>query len=226
MIKAILYDLGDIFFEAHYWRKWMYEQFKDSGNFRGTFAEFYDLYETFLIPVYENREKYDNAYLGFLQHLGVKNIHDFKKRSFLRKKYYEDNRKLYDGVKETLLILKNNGVKNVVISDNESGAEELRRSILSKFGLNELIDKVFTSVESGYRKPHPKMFGVVLDKLGLTKKEVLFVAHDKDEIDGAMDQDITVVEFNNYLGGKTAAEYRISDFGQLPDLLSKLEKVE
>ena len=51
-IKAVLYDLGDIFFEAHLWRKWMYSEFSKMNLVKGTFAEFYFDYDAYLQNLY------------------------------------------------------------------------------------------------------------------------------------------------------------------------------
>ena len=199
MVKAVLYDLGDIFFEAHYWRKWMWETLTRIGKYKDDFCTFYNLYEKYLQPVYENRKEYWGAYKNFLEEMNLKNIDEFEKLSKLQKEFYEKNRVLYRDVEETLKKIHDKGIKNIVITDNENGSEWVRVNILAKFRVNDLVDLVVTSKETGVTKPDLKIFQHALDIYNLKKEEVLFVAHDKDEIDGAVDYGIKTIEFNNYL---------------------------
>lgn len=219
MIRAILYDLGDIFFEAHFWRKWMFEKLSEDGYFSKTFSEFYDLYEEFLLPVYKNEMKYDDAYFNFLNYLKHDNPVDFKEESFEKKLYFETNRTLYDGVKETLQALKDEGIQNIVITDNESGEETVRSKVIGKYNINHLVDKVVTSKEVGKTKPSPEIFQFALDWSGFSKDEVIFVAHDQDEIDGAKSLGLKVCEYNNYLNRETKADFKIKDFREILNLL-------
>lgn len=221
IIRAFLFDLGDIFFEAHCWRKWMYEFFSKEGYFTGNFAEFYFLYEKFLKQVYEGKEEYEKAFYKFLEHISIpKNkIDKIVKLSFGKKKFYEDNRKLYKSVKHTLTKLNQAKIKNIVITDNEATESEIRKNILKRFGINHVIYGVVTSKEVGVTKPDHKIFEYALNKYSLKKEQVYFVAHDFDEILGAQRIGIKVIEFNNYLGIKTPAEFHIDNFFQLLDFI-------
>ncbi len=217
MKKAVLYDMGDIFFESHFWRKWMWESLSDQSAFEGAFKDFYEYYERVLEPVYDGRIRYKDAYEAFVVGLKLKDPQGFIKDSFEKKLYYETHRDLYPGVQDTLAKIQAAGVKNIVITDNESGEEKIRETILKRFGLNDYIDYVYSSKELEKRKPHPDVFQHVLDKHGLQKNEVYFVAHDQDEIDGAIDFGIEVIEFNNYLGWETKAVIKVESFSGIGD---------
>ncbi len=183
-VKAFLFDLGDIFFEAHYWRKWMHEFFLQQGNFKGTFKDFYFLYESFLIDVYEGKEEYETAFLKFLAHLGVPaNEREYIKNfAFIKKKYYEDIRELYPSVKQTLRALQQANIKNIVITDNEAPEDEIRKKILQRFTIDTFIYGVVTSNEIGTTKPCHKIFEYTLKKFSLRKNQVFFVSHNLEEI--------------------------------------------
>jgi HAD superfamily hydrolase (TIGR01509 family) len=213
MKKAILYDMGDIFFESHFWRKWMWESLCEQSVFSGSFKDFYMTYERVLEPVYDGRVRYREAYNAFVKSLKLKDPDTFIKESFEKKLYYETHRDLYVGVKETLAKIQARGIQNIVISDNESGEKKIRDTILTRFEINDSIDFVYSSKELQNRKPHPDVFKHVLDAHGLKKEEVYFVAHDQDEIDGAIEFGIEVIEFNNYLGWETKAILKVRDFG-------------
>ena len=51
--------------------------------------------------------------------------------------------------------------------------------------------------------------------------DVFFVGHDLDEIDGAVDFGLKVIEFNNYLGCKTKAHYKINIFSDILKIINQ-----
>ncbi len=221
-IKSVLFDMGDIFFEANYWRKWMYEKFLSENLFEGSFSDFYDLYEKFLLPVYKGEKSYLETYQEFLTFIGIGNKVEFQKVSFEIKEYFEHTRKLFPEVKETLNGLKDLGITTVVITDNEQSENAIRNSIFKRFEINDMIDMVFSSKTYNLTKPDPKIFRLVLEKLKQTTEEVIFVGHDKEELDGAEELGIKSVEFNNYLGLANKASFRINKFSKLLFIVKEL----
>ena len=215
MIKGIFYDLGDIFFESHFWRKWMYDHFIRINHFSGSFRDFYHLYEEFLAPVYTGGKTYNDAFINFLEYLNIFDTKKFMTDSFEKKRYFEKTRQLYPDVKETLEILKKKKIKNIVITDNELTEGEVRENVIKKHGINHLLDKIVTSCETGISKPDPAIFLNTLELVSLKINEVLFVAHDKDEIDGAISIGLDVIELNNYLNEETKAKIKIKNFKEL-----------
>lgn len=219
--KAILFDLGDIFFEAHYWRKWMWEYFVSVNLYEKDFASFYQLYETYIEEVYTSKVSYEDMYEKFVNDLNIVNADFFIELSYSIKKFFENNRSLYDGVKDTLEKLQGLGIATIVITDNESTEAVVRESVIGKFGINCFIDKVITSFETKVTKPNPVIFQKALDYGSFAKEDVLFVGHDVDEINGAVDFGVDVVEFNNYLKKKNNAIFEIASFEMLLSLVKK-----
>lgn len=215
MYRAILYDLGDVFFEAHYWRRWMFERLRATKHFLGSFVEFYNAYEHILIPVYEGREEYEVAYDRFLKRLNMPEPEAFKRQSLTVKKYFERNRTLLPEVRTTLKELHRRGIVQVVVTDNESTGEELRDFILRRFAIHEYITEVVTSREVGARKPAREIFKYALMKAGVPVEHALFVGHDQDEIDGAALLGFKTVQFNNYMGIQTQADFKVDCFSEL-----------
>lgn len=226
MVRAVLYDLGDIFFEAHHWRMWMHRTLRDRGFVTGSFAEFYWSYEDILRPVYEGRRSYEHAYHDFITSLGVPDVEAFVAESFAVKHRFEVTRTLYDGVRETLTDLRASGIANVVVSDNELSADDLRRRVLSRFGLNQLIDAVVTSLDAGVRKPARGIFQRALRLADRDRHEAVFVGHDADEIAGANAFGLCTIEFNNYLQADTGADYCVTRFADLGPMVRKLAQAD
>ncbi len=224
-VKAVLYDLGDIFFEAHHWRKWMWEKLKEKTGNQWTFREFYDLYESWLKNVYAGITGYEENYKKFLESLNISNINEFYAEAFKKKRHVEQNRKLFPGVKKTLKAISNNGILNIIITDNEKPEEHVRKEVLKRFSIDNLIYRVYTSCDHGMTKPDPSFFLHILSDLKLQISEAVFVGHDIDEINGAKKFGLTVIEFNNYLKNNTDADYHIGRFSGILEIIRSLQSV-
>jgi HAD superfamily hydrolase (TIGR01509 family) len=222
MVKCILYDLGDILFEAHFWRKWMWKYFLKNSYYKEPFPEFYDYYEENLMQVYKGGEQYWVAYNSMLDDLKLKEKHEFVKFSKYVKHNIENNRELYPHVAETISYLQLQGIKNVILSDNERGGSYIRQSILKKFNVESLIDMVVTSKDMGVTKPANLMYKHALKAYGIRNNEAIFVGHDCDEIRGAAKCGIATIEFNNYLNRETNADFKIKKFSEIKTIVGQL----
>jgi len=190
----------------------MWETLKRIKGYEKGFKDFYELYESYLLPVYRNEKDYWVAFNDFLDEFGITDKGTFVTLSKMQKQFFEENRNLYYGVAETLKKIHNSEIINIIITDNEEGADWVRNNILNKFRINEYINLVVTSKETGVTKPDPMIFEYALRNCNLKKEEVLFIAHDKDEIDGAVGFGLKVIEYNNYLKYETLAKIKIEKF--------------
>lgn len=82
--------------------------------------------------------------------------------------------KLFEGVIETLVFLKQRGYKLGLIS-NTLFSQELMDCDLEMFGLAGYFDAKIYSSEVGYRKPHPRIFYHAAEKMGLAPDEMIYV---------------------------------------------------
>ncbi len=58
--------------------------------------------------------------------------------------------------------------------------------VMQRHGLTRYFDAVVISGEVGYRKPHPLVFQMLVDQLGVAKEDVAFVGDDADaDVSGA-----------------------------------------
>jgi FMN phosphatase YigB (HAD superfamily) len=217
-IRAILFDLGDIFFEAHYWRKWLYLKSVQKKKFKGSFKEFYNLWENILMDVYKGGKKYNDAILELLNKL---NIHEPGYSTYVlnKKVYFENNRKLYRGVKKTLNYLYRNNIYNIVITDNEQSSEIIRQKILKRYKIDKYINYVFTSLDFNLTKDDPLLFQLILKRMKYDASTTLFVGHDKNEIINARVCGIKTILFNNYLQDEINSDYKINNFEDIVDVL-------
>jgi len=215
--QAIIFDMGDIFFDATIWRKslvgWINELGVDID-----YPEFCTQWEARLAEVYVGRCEYWDAFTDFMADLGLDQAGVEQTIAFARKKAAEiEDRVLFDGVAETLTRLKGAGLKLAVLSDTESREHRVRQR-LADLHIEEYFDAVVTSMDIGHVKPEAATFAAVLQRLGVAKERAAFVAHDEDELVGAMAFGLTAVAYN-YLPG-VPADRHIEHFSQLLDLVS------
>lgn len=79
-------------------------------------------------------------------------------------------------VTDTIIFLHNKGYKMGVVSNFliKGGVQE----ILSLHGLDKYLHFVVTSVDEGWRKPHPNIYERALIKAGVAAKESIFIGDD------------------------------------------------
>jgi putative hydrolase of the HAD superfamily len=59
-------------------------------------------------------------------------------------------------------------------------------AVIHRHGLAPYFDAVVISGEVGYRKPHPLVFQMLVDQLGVAKEEIVFVGDDSEaDVSGA-----------------------------------------
>ncbi len=211
-MKAIIYDLGDILYDAHRWRLWTYNVLRRRGCTWATFREYYEEYEAWLLPVYRGEQDYDGRFLAWLQRCSAE---DLLGAAMRRKEHYERSRRLYAGVRRTLRLLAACGVANVVLTDSESPGHRIGEGLALRYGLDGCLHGVVSSRDVGRTKPAREAFFAALSRADCGVGDALFVGHDKDELDGARAIGLRCVEFNNYLGYSTEADFRIRRFSQL-----------
>jgi HAD superfamily hydrolase (TIGR01509 family) len=85
---------------------------------------------------------------------------------------------LYDDVAETLAQLREHGIRTGLISNGHRSLEDFQ----SHFALTGLIAVTVSSSDHGYMKPHPSIFHVALERMGVEPFEAVMVgdslAHD------------------------------------------------
>nr|WP_319397184.1 HAD-IA family hydrolase [uncultured Desulfobacter sp.] len=92
--------------------------------------------------------------------------------------------KPYAGVKELLSSLKSRNLKLGLLSNAYDGAEQ-RKRILSS-GITDFFDAVVISGEVEYSKPSVEIFLYILNQLGFSPEQVIYVGDsEKYDIQGA-----------------------------------------
>lgn len=118
----------------------------------------------------------------------------------------------FDGVKETLLSLKNQGYLLGIITDTANSVKT-KLEWFERGGFGHVWDSIISSHELGLEKPDPQMYYAALDQLCITEDQAIFVGHRKTELDGAKNIGIVTVGFNRDYNAE--ADFNIDRFSDL-----------
>lgn len=111
-----------------------------------------------------------------------------------------DNTRIYPGVLESLQLLKVRGYKIGIVTTKYHYRIQ---QILEKYNATKLIDLIVGAEDVKIEKPSPEGLLWVVDKLGLDKKQVLYVG---DSIVDAKTAQNAVMDFAGVLTGTTKKE--------------------
>lgn len=132
---------------------------------------------------------------------------------------YIEEMELFDGVKETFQELQDRGW-TIAITSNLTTRVQLRK--MDALGLDEHIDLLATSEETGVEKPHPVMFTWPMSRCGATVEETVMVGDSiSSDIDGADALGIETVLFNRDVPDDpiTEPDHHAQEFTELLDIL-------
>jgi len=125
------------------------------------------------------------------------------------------NMKLRKGVMQTLKKLKEWGIKTAIVSDLTTHIQ-LRK--MSKLGITSFIDVLVTSEEAGSEKPHPIMFLLTLNKLGVSPEEAIMVGDNPvNDIEGGNSVGLDTVLLTN----KESKEFKFNEDYEKPNYMIK-----
>jgi len=211
-IKAILFDAGDILYhrpnKGEKFISFLAERGLDenTGN-----PERRSRLQTAAYKGEMTRDEYHEA---ILRTYGLKKAEDLH---LGKKAINEDdnNIRVFNGVPRTLHVLKKMGFYLGIITDT-SVPISTKLSWFEKAGFGNVWDSVVSSKEVGLKKPHPKIYQVALDQLGVKAREAVFVGHLPIELKGAALLGIHTVAFNKNADAR--ADDEIKEFHDLLEL--------
>ena len=181
-VKAVIFDAGDILYDATPWRKWFTSQLQQL-DVKINYLQLVERWEALLVDVYLGKADYWGRFKKLLSDHGLA-PDQIEELTVLAKQKGKDvlvGRKPFEGVFQTLAELKEMGIKLAVLSDTESTAEKVHNG-LDALGIDRYFDAVITSFDIGYVKPQPEAFEAPLQPLGMEKDQAVFVGHDQDKI--------------------------------------------
>lgn len=217
-IKGIIFDIGDILYDARVWRKWLTRELNSRG-YNITYFKLIQRWEGFLVDVYKGNTSYWEHFILFLKSLGVPN-REIGEIMFLAKNKgteVQKERHLFNGVMFTLANLQKNNIRLTALSDSESSGKKIKSS-LKKFDVDRFFCHIISSKDIGKIKPEPAAFKYAVEAMNLRVNECAFVGHDFDELDGAKAFGLFSIAFNNET--EVPADMYLSEFKELNNLFN------
>ena len=113
----------------------------------------------------------------------------------IKKKILEAHSKLacYEDVKEPIAALKGKGLKLAVLSN---GTPQALSSALKSAGIDQYLDRIFSTEQVRTYKPSPAVYEYVEEQLALPRKQICFVSSNSWDIAGAVSYGIYSIWIN------------------------------
>lgn len=190
MIRAVLFDVGGTFTTVRNTPELRTAFAKRLSDRLALYGIFLDMpYEELGLLLHENAEAYKRCAEETKRELPNARVwSEFYLRGFgipedVLAPYAEELSFLYDyervislrrpRLKETLETLHSEGYRLGVVSNVFS--RSLTPHLLIEYGIDHLMETVVLSSEVGVRKPDPRIFGIAMANLGVTKEETCYV---------------------------------------------------
>ena len=126
----------------------------------------------------------------------------------------------YPEVTETLTTLRAQGLKTAILSNGEPGMLD---AAVQAAGIAENLDAVLSVEEVGIYKPHPSVYQLVVDRLGVEAANVSFQSSNAWDANGAAAFGFRVAWCNRFGQGQErvpeAPDAEIATLAELPALL-------
>jgi putative hydrolase of the HAD superfamily len=210
-IRAILFDASDILYFRPNKEKWLKQYLKDLGLDGQTPApERKQALETRAFTREIGIEEY---YAELLTLYGVRGDEQIEAGKNVLEQESNDVQ-VFDGVKETLIQLKKQGVLLGIVTDTVLPISKKLRWF-EQAGFGHVWDAVISSCDIGIRKPNAGIYQAALQQLGVTPEEAVFVGHNSSEIQGAAHVGLGTIAFN--YDDDVKADIYLTQFADLLD---------
>ena len=198
-IRGIIFDAGDVLFNARLWRKWLHKFLKEEFNLKLTYSDLFYLWDNYYLrDIHLKRLDYNDGFCKFLNHLGLgqEKIKTINQKSFEKKKEIEENTKPYKWVYNYLPKIKSKGIKIGILTDSENSSIIIKKRY-NIWEIDRYIDIIISSADTGIIKPYQEAYLFILKELDLNINATIFIGHDKDEILGAKILGLKTVNYFN-----------------------------
>jgi HAD superfamily hydrolase (TIGR01509 family) len=224
-IAGLVFDMGDVLFDATAWRLWLLQLLNRMGLQTG-YRTFYDVWDReYLDEVHRGRREYAEAFDAFLRASGLtrSQIDEVNAASGLRKSRLENDAQPFPGVRSTLARLHSTGLRMAVLSDSESTGPTIAAR-LARMGLGAYFTAVVSSADLGVTKPAREGYVKAVELLGLVPARAAFVGHEGDELRGARRAGLRTLAFN--FERDAVADLYLGRFEELLPLLDRNKRID
>lgn len=175
MLKAVLFDLDGVLIETEQETFRFYQKYLKE---RGIFLKD----EDFRYKAGRKSKYFWNDVLTIEQQKKI----DVKKLTQLKRETFNTDPDRYVkkmlGGKELLFLLKNKGFRLALVSQNESRMIE---TMLHWLGIRDYFEVILSIDEITHLKPHPEIYLLAVQKLGLKPAECVVIEDSKDGVGSA-----------------------------------------
>ena len=183
MIKAVLFDLGGVFFEDGT------EKFLKllSQKTNKSYEELYPIFRQGKSLEYRENKLTGKEFFDWAS-IKLGHVLSSNELNLLWVSQYTE----IDGVRDIVQWLKNQGLKVGILSDN---VPERVNYLQEKYKFLELFDQIFFSYDVNLTKSDTVVFSLALNKLNLQPNEVIFVDDRQSNLDIAKEVGIMPILF-------------------------------
>jgi len=140
-----------------------------------------------------------------------------------QKDFYYDDIKIYPGMKELILGLKERGIMTAIVTSRAASSTIIG---LEKFGMQDAFDAIITCDDTDAHKPSPVPCQLALEKLGVKPEEAIMVGDSKNDIKCAHNAGVKAVLVNwticlptNDREGENKADWEIDNAEEIYDII-------
>lgn len=217
-VQGLLFEMDDVLHDATAWRRWLLQLLARMGlntRYRSFFRVWDDEY---LNDVHCGRREMGEAFRSFLLSAGLTHaqIDEVVAAGQARKRHLDATLRPLPGVRTTIARLAERGVVLGVLTDSDRGGDELRQTLV-RLGLGERFSVVLSSLDLERTKPDAFCYRSALGLMGLEARQVAFVGHSADDLNGARRAGLRTVAFHRATG--IAAGHHLNRFDELLGLV-------
>jgi FMN phosphatase YigB (HAD superfamily) len=185
-VQGVLFELGDVLYDATLWRRWFANLLARIG-LKTDFREFFAAWDArFAREMHCGRQTFELAFRNFLAATGLSHgqIDEIVVACGSKRRDFKDNLCPYPGVRGVLHQLAGSGLRLGVLTDSELPAAQLEQR-LARMHLSECFEVVISSRDLGRAKPDAACYRAAAEELGVEPSAAAFVGVREGDLTGA-----------------------------------------
>jgi len=224
-LRALLFDMGDVLYDASMWRRWLFQLLARRGM-QSNYQAFFEVWEHDYLPqVNTGAQEYWPAMRQFLRSAGLPNgsCEEIIAAGAARRKRFQTSIRPLAGVQSTIATLTADGFQLAAVSNTPEPASVLRQK-LERLGLGRYFSTCLSSLDVGACMPDAAVYTAALAELHVSASDAAFVGHTTHELQGAHAAGLSTIAVNYC--ATAVADWRLQtlqDITALPSPIATLE---
>ncbi len=216
-VRALVFDMGDVLYDASMWRRWLFQLLARHG-LRSNFQAFYAVWEYDYLPqINTGAEDYWVAMRRFLLAAGLPSgsCEEIIAAGLAKRRRFQQTIRPLTGVQNALAALATQGFQLAAVSNTPETGEELFDK-LQRLNIDRYFSTCVSSLDVGHSMPHGAVYTRALNSLQCIPADAAFVGHTPFELAGATAIGMHTLSVN--CPPEISATWRLETFGQIVDL--------